>query len=180
MSDWSKCPSCGLNHAARADGRCPRCGVSMSDAPAQAVAVNPYAPPRQRVEVETASATDEEELARLREMALWQRRLSLAILGAILSFGLTGALFGAAGTPQAEGLAVLLQLVGIGMRVLFGYCCYKLAAALGSTAKVGWAIGGATITIIAALILSSRVTKRVKAAGFKTGFLGPNLKQFDG
>lgn len=184
------CQSCGHYFGESTNGLCPRCGSAMpigmvatDSVRATLEGANPYAPPKRRVEVD-APSLPADSTAQLREIALWQRRLIqimvfglLMVLG--LGFGIT--LFQPATTAAIETISTVgLQVVGIGFRVAYAYCCYQFAAALGSNSKRGWAIGGAIFTYIAAIILSIRATKRLKAAGFKVGLFGANMEQFGG
>jgi ABC-type multidrug transport system permease subunit len=61
------------------------------------------------------------------------------------------------------------------------YFTYKLLVALNAKNKIVWLIGMIVplLSLILLLILNSRATKAIQAAGFKVGILGADTKQLN-
>lgn len=123
---------------------------------------NPYATPQAQVADFKSDGKEGQET--LRRIASGQKLIIYAILGQILAVGVSTTI------EVPGGLLILAALVFSLVGVV------KLAGALGASVlvRVLLALGMflPLISLVILLSLSSRATKRLRAAGYKVGLLG--------
>lgn len=130
-------------------------------------AQNPYAPPSAKVA--DVAPDDSESLESLNLVARGQRHVMFALLAQIVASGFMGV------QPVVGGVLVLAAF-------LYGVIAVvRLASALGDSvvSRVLFCLGLLLplLSLIVLAVLSARASKRLRAAGFKIGFLGAKPRE---
>ena len=125
---------------------------------------NPFAPPEARVADHARQGAD--DIALLNRIASGQRLLVVAVLVSFLSMVFRG-------NPVGTIVAIVSGIVSIVGAV-------RLSAALGSPAWVRFVSGilmlVPLVNLTTMLVLSSRATRRLRAAGYRVGLMGANQR----
>ena len=127
---------------------------------------NPYSPPSAPI---TDLSQSGDSLERLNRIARWQRHVMYALLVQIAAYAL------GRGAPSIGMLLLLAAFVYAAVAVV------QLAAALGFSivSRVLLCIGLLIplISLLVLAVLSARASKRLRAGGFKVGFLGAKARE---
>jgi len=146
----------------------------------------------QKVQEGVVTGNSSAELQRLLQIAKAQRGVNVLIvimllcLAVVMAAGaVTGGTAARAGGPPAAGVTILSGIFGLAylvvwvMQIIY---VYRLAAALKCGSPILWLLGVmclSCIGLILLLILSSKATKELRAAGFKVGLLGGNPRDVE-
>ena len=139
----------------------------------------------QRIQEGVAPAGRAADLTRLLQIAKAQRGVNIGILLAIVGYvmlGMSGGLTSSTGDPPSGARAGLLIMSALGLLVVAGFqvvFVYRLASALKCGPPILWVLGMflSCIGLIILLVLSSKATKELRAAGFKVGLLGGSPRE---
>jgi len=143
----------------------------------------------QKIQEGVATGDRTAQLQRLVKIAKAQRGVNVGILLIFLCYALI--LFGGliisptapGGPSNAMAFVPLVALAALlGVLVFQIMHVYRLAAALRCGIPLLWVLGVfflSCIGLILLLVLSSKATKELKAAGFKVGLLGGNPKEIE-
>jgi hypothetical protein len=140
----------------------------------------------QKLREGVSTQPDRENLERILAIAKAQKGVIWCILAVIVCYaGMF--LLGGLASPAARGdgkvglafifVPQLAALVVLAFQIVF---VYRLAAALQVGVPLLWVVGVVCLSCIGLLlmlILSSRATKAIRAAGFKVGIMGANLRE---
>lgn len=119
------------------------------------------------------------DFQRLRSLATTYRRLVLLVgLQLLLGALNNGLAAGAETATERVVIGLVVLAIALGMATILAVNGFRLAALLGLTAPVAWAVGMFVplINIIVLLTLSSRAQATCRRHGVKVGFLGPHKK----
>jgi sorbitol-specific phosphotransferase system component IIC len=126
---------------------------------------NPYSTPKSDLDKAVES---DDEIATLKHLASGQRLLNIALAVSLFS----GALMGV--NP------VLAALIGIGGSVIGVVGAVRVTRAMGRSSFARWiysiAILLPLINLLVMILLGSKTTDRLQAAGYKVGFFSAELK----